>query len=51
MRPTFGKLNGCLLVSCPDHTSHEENGLVNQVEFLGLETHYRMYNHCIIQRC
>jgi len=23
------------LVSCPDHTSHEENGLVNQVEFLG----------------
>jgi len=27
------------LVSCPDHTSHEENGLVNQVEFLGLEVH------------
>jgi len=25
------------LVSCPEHTSHEENGLVNQVEFLGLE--------------
>ena len=28
------------LVSCPDHTSHEENGLVNEVEFLGLEAHY-----------
>jgi len=27
------------LVSCPDHTSLEENGLVNQVEFLGLEAH------------
>jgi len=27
------------LVSCPDHTSHEENGLVNQVEFVGLEAH------------
>jgi len=23
------------VVSCPDHTSHEENDLVNQVEFLG----------------
>jgi len=25
------------LVSHPHHTSHEENDLVNQVEFLGLE--------------
>ena len=24
------------LVSCPDHTSHEENGQVNQVKFVGL---------------
>jgi len=24
-----------VVVSCPDHTSHEENSLVNQVEFLG----------------
>ena len=23
------------VVSCSDHASHEENGLVNQVEFLG----------------
>jgi len=40
-----------LVVSCPDHTSDKENGLVNQVEFLGLEAHYGMYNHCVIQRC
>jgi len=25
-----------ILVLCPDHTSQEENGLVNQVKFLGL---------------
>ena len=24
-----------LIVSCPDYTSHKENGLGNQVEFLG----------------
>jgi len=24
-----------ILVSCPDHTSHKETGLVNQLEFLG----------------
>ena len=39
------------VVSCQDHTSHEENGLANQVEFLGLKAHYRMYNHYVIQRC
>jgi len=33
---------GCkILVSCPDHTSHKENGLVNQVEFLGPITKMR----------
>jgi len=29
------------LVLCPDHTSHEENGLVNQVEYLGPITRMR----------
>ena len=43
----FGQLDDCSeyysvatmssLVSQPDHTSHKENGLVNQVQFLGLE--------------
>jgi len=42
-----GKCRWSVLVSCPDHTSHEENSLVNQVDFLGLEAHYGMYNHCI----
>ena len=45
---------GHFLVSCPDHTSHKEDGLVNQAEFLGLlglEAHYGMYNHCRIQQC
>jgi len=28
-----------VLVSCPDHTSHDENSLVNQVEFFW--TYYR----------
>jgi len=29
----------CKLALCPDHTSHEENGLVNKVEFLGPQTY------------
>ena len=33
------------LVLCPDHTLTTKNGLVNQVEFLGLEAHYGMYSH------
>ena len=38
----LGGCSGCVsvwgradVVSCPDHTSHEENGLVKQVKFLG----------------
>ena len=34
----LGMLRYERIVSCPDHTSHEENGLVNQVEFLGPTT-------------
>ena len=30
-----GSVDNAILVLCPDHTSHEENGLVNQVKFLG----------------
>jgi len=42
---------GMLIVSCPDHTSHKENGLVNQVKFLELEAYYGMCNQCVIQWC
>ena len=34
-----GTRGGGGVVLCPDHTSHKENGLVNHVEFLGLEAH------------
>ena len=29
------------------HLLAGRNGLVNEVEFLGLEAHYGMYNHCV----
>ena len=39
------------VVSCPDHTpSRGRDGLVNEVEFLGLEAYYGMYNHCLRKR-
>ena len=30
------------------HPLAGSDGLVNEVEFLGLEAYYGMYNHCII---
>ena len=36
-----------LIPVCSLVPRHEENGLVNQVKFLGLEAHYGIYNHCI----
>ena len=33
------------------HPLTERDGLVNEVEFLGLEAYYGMCNHCIILWC
>ena len=41
-------INQTSLVPRP-HPLTRRNGLVNQVEFLGLEAHYGMCNNCVIQ--
>ena len=41
---------GVSLVPRP-HPPEGRDGLVNEVEFLGLEAYYGMCNHCIIPWC